>query len=157
MTSPSPWLHVVFNLFQPYDTDSANRGMAVVQTASDALFLSDQGGTIDSIDTGILPPFRTGTFPTEWPSDRREAVLEQAKVVTMAAARAYVRHLKSTGVLTDGAWKDFGLAPHTEPGHEDLVAYVAEQWDRITVLAQDLIDARGGMLTGPWIPPPTTS
>jgi len=155
MSTPSPWLHVQFNLFQPFDTDSVNRGMAVVQTASDALFLSDHGGTVASIDTGVLPPFRSGTFPPGWPQGRRETVLDQAKAVTMAAARAYVRHLKSTGVLTDGAWRDIGLAPYGGPGQEAPVAYVAEQWDRIAILAQDLIDARGGVLTDPWMPPPT--
>jgi hypothetical protein len=155
-TRPSPWLHVVFNLFRPFDTDSVNRGVAVVQTAADALFLSDIGCSMDAIDTGVLPPFRRGNFPSEWPQERREEVLEQAKTITMAAARQYVRHLKSTGVLTDQAWVDLSLSPYNEPGQEVLVAYIAEQWDRIAVLAQDLIDARGGVLTNPWMPPPTS-
>lgn len=151
---PSPWLYVAFKLFHPFDIDSVNRSVAVVQTATDALFLSDRGVTIAAIDTSVLPPFRSGTFPLEWPPDRCKTVLEQAEAVTMIAARAYVRHLKSTGVLTDAAWKEIGLAPYSKPGQEALVAYVAEQWDRIAVLAQDLIDARGGVLTDPWIPPP---
>jgi hypothetical protein len=153
--STVPALAREFSLFHPQDKDEVNCAVLVVQCAALVVLLVDEGGTVRELDTGVLPPKIDTAGPEHEDEDRMAAIKAQLNTASMVAARSYLRQLRAMGTLTHRVWAQFGLEPFTERDQVEVVAYVAEHWDRITRLAQDLVDARGGVLIDPWIPPRT--
>ncbi|GAB4001635.1 hypothetical protein GCM10029992_37690 [Glycomyces albus] len=156
MSTPDP-VHAVipFPLFLPSNHEEVNHAVLTVQAAATVVSTADAGVTIDRIGCGARPARYSGTAPEAASTEEQERVRADADAASMIARRMYIRQLRAARTLRDTSWGMIGIVPLTKPEHERLQTFVVDQWDRICILAQDLLDAKGTVPTTPRIPPRT--